>query len=144
MRAGNEAQVEGQERVLAPDLEVAGHRELIVWQKAMDFVDVCYTLSDHFPKTELYNLASQLQRAAVSVPANIAEGQGREHTREFINHLSIARGSLCEAETHILIAERRKYIGSEVVRPALDLSAEIARMTHGLIEALQRKLGEAE
>ncbi|HUR53979.1 MAG TPA: four helix bundle protein, partial [Gemmataceae bacterium] len=99
-------------------------------------------LTDRFPKTVLYNLSSQLQKASVSVPSNIAEGQGREHTREFIHHLSIARGSLYEAETQILIAERRKYISTEHVEPVLGLSAEIARMIHGLIAALNRKLDE--
>jgi four helix bundle protein len=120
---------------------VSSYRDLIVWQKAMDFVDLCYDLTALFPKSEQFNLVSQLQRAAVSVPSNIAEGQGREHTREFINHLSIARGSLYEAETQIQIAERRKYIISNDVNTALNLSAEIARMLHGLIQALERKLG---
>src|SRR5207302_733564 len=70
-------------------MAVAGYRDLLVWQKGMDFVDRCYELTDRFPRSERFNLCSQLQRAAVSVPANIAEGQGREHTREFMNHLSI-------------------------------------------------------
>ncbi len=124
-------------------MAVGGYRDLLVWQKAMDFVDLCYTLSSQFPKSEQFNLSSQLQRAGVSVPSNIAEGQGREHTREFINHLSIARGSLCEAETQILIAERRHYITPDQARFALDLGGEIARMIHGLIQALQRKLASS-
>jgi four helix bundle protein len=123
-------------------MSVAGYRQLAVWQKAMEFVDLCYGITDHFPKSELYNLTSQLRKAGVSVPSNIAEGQGREHTKEFIHHLAIARGSLYEAETQILIAERRKYIVTEHVEPALRLSAEIARMLHGLIAALNRKLDE--
>jgi four helix bundle protein len=86
------------------------YRDLEVWRKAMDFVTECYTLTRDFPKSETYGLTSQLQRAAVSVPANIAEGQGRQHTAEFIQHLSIAYGSLMEAETHIQIAQRLGYV----------------------------------
>jgi four helix bundle protein len=119
---------------------VAGYRSLSVWQKAMDFVDVCYDLTAQFPKHEMFGLAAQLQRAGVSIPSNIAEGQGRESTREFIHHLSIARGSLYEAETQILIAQRRKYVSPDAVASSLDRTAEIARMLHGLIDRLYQKL----
>ena len=119
---------------------ISSYRDLIAWQKAMDFVVGCYQAAEQFPRTEQFGLCSQLQRAAVSIPANIAEGQGREHTREFINHLSIARGSLCEAETHILIAERLGYLKPESVQPLLSMSEEIARITYGLIAALERRL----
>ena len=78
---------------------IASYRDLQVWRKAMDFVVACYEVARDFPKTETYGLSSQLQRAAVSIPANIAEGRSRRHTREFIHHLSIAYGSLTEAET---------------------------------------------
>ena len=83
---------------------------------------------------------TQLQRAAVSVPANIAEGQGRNHTREFINHLSIAYGSLMEVETHLQIALRLKYIEVSSVQEMLSRSAEVGRMLNGLMQALARKL----
>jgi len=82
-------------------MAVLSYRDLQVWQKAMDFVVECYRAAEQFPKTETYGLVIQLQRSAVSVPANIAEGQGRNHTREFINHLSMAYGSLMEVETHL-------------------------------------------
>jgi four helix bundle protein len=76
--------------------DVRSYRDLIVWQKAMDLVVESYRLSRLLPKSEVYGLGSQLQRAAVSVPANIAEGQGREHLGEYVHHLSIANGSLME------------------------------------------------
>jgi hypothetical protein len=71
-------------------VSIQGHQDLEVWKKAMDLVVACYRTSERFPKSEAYGLVTQLQRAAVSVPANIAEGQGRNHTKEFLNHLSIA------------------------------------------------------
>ncbi len=77
------------------------YRDLDVWREAMDFVVECYRMSGTFPKSETYGLKSQLQRAAVSVPANTAEGQGRQHDKEFLQHLAIAYGSLAEVETHI-------------------------------------------
>lgn len=92
------------------DPMIKSYQDLDVWQKAMDLVVMCYKLCKKFPKHEVYGLASQLQRAAVSVPANIAEGRQRQHVKEFIQHLSIAYGSLAELETHIQIAGRLGYI----------------------------------
>ena len=86
------------------------YRDLELWQRAMDLVVECYHLTKRFPSTEAYGLMSQIQRTAVSVPANSAEGQGRQHRPEFIQHLSIAYGSLTELETHIQIAQRLNYI----------------------------------
>jgi four helix bundle protein len=86
-------------------VSLKSYQELEVWKKAMDLVVSCYHTAERFSKSESYGLVTQLQRAAVSVPANIAEGQGRNHTKEFINHLSIAYGSLMEIETHLQIAE---------------------------------------
>src|SRR5438093_12794483 len=91
-------------------MALQSYRELQVWQKSMDLVVACYQIAAKFPKSETYGLTVQLQRAVVSVPANIAEGQGRNHTREFINHLSIAYDSLMEVETHLHIAARLVYI----------------------------------
>lgn len=106
----------------------------------MDMVVECYRISDPFPKAELYGLTSQLQRAAVSIPANIAEGQGRSHTKEFLNHLSIAYGSLMEVETHLQIAARLHYLDDDSLQLLLGKSAEIGRMLNGLIQSLNRKL----
>ncbi len=121
-------------------MAVVSYHDLAVWQRGVDFVADCYRLTGHFPKTEVYGLSSQLQRAAVSVPANIAEGAGRGHTREYIRHLGIARGSLFEAETHIVIAQRLGYVGRDLISPLLAEVAEIGRMLHGLMAALERKL----
>jgi four helix bundle protein len=119
---------------------IRSYRDLEVWQRAMDLVVDCYRAANQFPKTEVYGLVSQLQRAMVSVPANIAEGRGRSHTREFLNHLSIAYGSLMEVETHLQIAGRLRYIDDAALDALLKKSAEIGRMLNGLIQSLNRKL----
>lgn len=121
-------------------MAIKGYRDLEVWQKAMDLVVVCYEMTKKFPKNELYGLASQLQRAAVSVPANIAEGRQRQHSKEFIQHLSIANGSLAEMETHILIAGRLNYIEDDQVDQILQKSAEVGRMLNGLRRSIEKKL----
>lgn len=121
-------------------MSIRSYRDLEVWQKAMSLVVDCYKTASEFPRTELYGLTSQLQRAAVSVPANVAEGQGRSHTKEFLNHLSIAYGSLMEVETHLFIAARLGYIDALALNALLEKSAEIGRMLNGLIQALTRKL----
>ena len=86
------------------------YRELIAWQKSMALVTKVYALSRSFPSDERFGLTSQIRRAAVSVPSNIAEGQGRDSTREFIHHLSMAYGSLMEIETQILIGSDLGYL----------------------------------
>jgi four helix bundle protein len=116
------------------------YRELIVWQKAMGLVESVYRATHHFPNTEIYGLTSQVRRAAVSIPSNIAEGQGRRTTRDFLNFLSVAQGSLMELETQITIAERLGYIENPLERTLLESTAEIGRLLHGLRNALNRKL----
>ncbi|WP_331052327.1 four helix bundle protein [Longimicrobium sp.] len=100
----------------------------MVWQKAMDMVVQVYRLSDRFPKSELYRLTSQLTRAAASVPANLAEGNGRSTRREYAHFVSIARGSLNETETFLLLAIRLGYITEEQTGATLSLVTEIGRM----------------
>jgi four helix bundle protein len=116
------------------------YRELIVWQKAMDLVVLVYRSTKHFPKEELFGLTNQMRRAAVSVPSNIAEGQGRRTTRDFLNFLFIARGSLQEVETQILLAERLTYLPEQERQTLIDLATEVSRLVTGLITALQNKL----
>jgi four helix bundle protein len=123
---------------------VTSYHDLIVWQKAIDFVVDTYRLTGQFPRTELYGLMAQLQRAAVSIPSNIAEGAGRGYTREFIHHLCISRGSLYEAETQIIIAHRLDYASGEDIKPHLRMVAEIGKMLNGLITSLERKLASPE
>jgi len=118
---------------------VGSYRDLLVWQKAMDLVVACYELARAFPASETYGLKSQLQRAAVSVPANIAEGHGRGSTKSFINFLWIANGSLTELETHILIAERLGYVSSDESARLILAAQEIGRMLVGLRRSLEAR-----
>ncbi len=110
------------------------YKDLIVWQKAMDLVDEIYTLVKVLPKEELFALSDQLRRSAVSIPSNIAEGYGRRGHKEFAQFLSIARGSLFELETQILIGIRQKLFPEAQCARACFLCDEIGRiltrMTH--------------
>ncbi len=121
-------------------MPVQSYRQLITWQKAMELVHLVYDLTDKFPREELFGLTSQIRRAVVSVPSNIAEGQGRNSTRDFLRHLSIAYGSLMETETQILIAEMRKYVTSDECVAVLEKSAEVVRLINGLSNSLIKKL----
>jgi four helix bundle protein len=111
-------------------------RELLVWQKAMDLAEECYRLSGRLPKSETYGLISQIQRAAVSVPANIAEGYGRSHIGDYRHHISIANGSRNELETHLLLAVRLRYHSEEEIRTAMALAAEGGRMLWSMLQKL--------
>jgi four helix bundle protein len=119
---------------------VNSYRDLKVWQKAMDLVIECYRLTQQFPKTETYGLSNQLQRAAVSVPANIAEGHGRESLKEYLYYLSIANGSLMELETHLLIAQRLNYLSEAEIQGALNIASEVGKMLSSLSRSLKTKL----
>ena len=116
------------------------YRQLVAWQKAMELVRHVYRIAECFPREEMFGLRSQIQRAAVSVPSNIAEGQGRESTKEFLRHLSIAYGSLMEVETQILIAQDLKYLDTRSADELLEFSAETGRVINGLIRSLKKKL----
>jgi four helix bundle protein len=118
----------------------ADHRDLLVWQKAMDLVTECYRLSNRFPRSEDFGLRLQLRTAAVSIPANIAEGRGRTGIGEYLHHLSIAHGSLKELETHLEISRRLDYLAPEVLNEVRERVAEVGRLLGGLI----RKLRSAE
>ncbi len=121
-------------------MAVQSYRQLIAWQKAMELVKQIYNLTKSFPKEEIYGLTSQIRRAAVSVPSNIAEGQGRDSTKEFIHHLSIAYGSLMEVETQVLIAESLNYLKSEETSLILEKTAEVGRIINGLSHSLKHKI----
>ncbi|MCX5644851.1 MAG: four helix bundle protein [Phycisphaerae bacterium] len=116
------------------------YRDLDVWREAMDFVVQCYRMAGTFPKSEMCGLTSQLQRAAVSIPANIAEGQGRQHEKEFLQHLAIAYGSLAEVETHVQIARRLEYIEGEKESQMLERTARIGRMLNGLKKSVEERI----
>lgn len=102
----------------------------------MDLVEVVYRLTERFPSVEQWGLVSQMRRAAISVPSNIAEGYGRQATGEYRHHLSIARGSLLELETQILLSQRLKYLKPEDADSALKEIDEISRMLATLVAKL--------
>ncbi|HYW12055.1 MAG TPA: four helix bundle protein [Longimicrobium sp.] len=106
----------------------ASHRDLVVWHKAMDVAVQVYMLTDHFPRTEMYRLTSQLTRAAASVPANIAEGNGRGSRRDYAHFLAIAKGSLNETETFPFLAIRLGYLHEQEAAPTLGLITEVGKM----------------
>lgn len=117
------------------------HEKLDVWKKAIDFVVAVYKATDRFPKDEKFGLTSQIRRAAVSIPANIAEGAGRKSYKEFAHFLSNSQGSASEVETELLIASRLSYIEETsylALRSSLD---EIGRMLTGLCHHLVKKGG---
>lgn len=118
-------------------MSVQNYTDLIVWQKSMSLVEVVYDLAKKFPKEETYGLSSQVRRAAVSIPSNIAEGQARNGSAEFKNFLWIASGSRAEVETQLTLAHRLEYISENESDKALELSNEIKRMTHSLISKLK-------
>jgi four helix bundle protein len=120
--------------------KVRSYRDLTGWQKGMDMVELVYTATRGWPKEELYGLTNQVRRAAVSVPSNIAEGQGRASTKEFLHHLSMARGSLLEVETQLLLAQRLNYSSPEVLDHLLSCTAEVGRLLNGLYRSLENKV----
>ncbi|MDD5543229.1 MAG: four helix bundle protein [Acidobacteriia bacterium] len=120
-------------------MSLKSYRELVVWQRAMDLVEESYRLSKRLPKTEIYGLCSQIQRAAVSIPANIAEGHGREHLGDYLHHLSIANGSIMELETHLYLLQRLSFFSSDETRHAMELTGEVGRLLAGLIRSLSSK-----
>ena len=117
-------------------MALRSYQELIGWKKGIELVTDVYRLTQKFPKQEIYGLTSQIRRAAVSVPSNIAEGQGRSTTRDFLRCLSIASGSLQELETQLIIASRLNFL-DESFRPGLFASTkEVARLINGLTKSL--------
>lgn len=113
-------------------MAVLHYRELHAWQRGMDFVEAVYRRSQKFPREELYGLTNQLRRAAVSIPSNIAEGQGRGVGSESSHHLRISNGSRQEAETQILIGVRLGYVTNSEAASALGLGDEVGRLIAGL------------
>ncbi|NNU59789.1 four helix bundle protein [Ochrobactrum soli] len=117
-------------------MAVNSYRDLLVWQQAMELVTSIYQLTNNWPKEEIYGLTSQVRRAAVSVPANIAEGFGRENRGSYQQFLRIAQGSLKEVETHLLIAERLGYIQKEAIDPMMAMSESVGKLLRFLIRKL--------
>jgi four helix bundle protein len=123
---------------------INSYRDLQVWQKAIALSVACYRLTSTFPKDELYGMTSQIRRSSASIPANIAEGHGREHTRSFVQFLRVAQGSLKELETHLYLAEKVGLTSSSDLEPMFAASEELGRMLRALIRTLQAKIGDVE
>ena len=119
--------------------EVRSHRDLLVWQRAMDVAVSTYELTRHYPRDELFGLTSQSRRAAASVAANIAEGYGRATRQAYLNFLRIARGSLKELETDLVLAQRVGLAAPERTDVLLGQTDELGRMLHGLISKVQTR-----
>ena len=117
-------------------MAIQSYKELVVWQRAMELVTAVYEITCSFPDFERFGLTAQMRRAAVSIPSNIAEGQGRGSTGEFKHFLGNARGSLYEVETQLLIARNLNYISKEMSEPLLGKIQEVGRLMLGLIRSL--------
>lgn len=113
------------------------YKDLLVWQKSMDLVDEIYKLISLLPESEKYALSSQMRRAAVSVPSNIAEGNARFSEKDFKHFLQIAKGSLYELDTQLMICERQRYLSSEQVKQVMLLTDEIIKMLSKIIVRLE-------
>jgi len=117
---------------------VKSFHDLIVWQKSMELVTAIYQVSQKFPKEEIFGLTSQIRRAAVSIPSNIAEGRGKSSVGEFQQFLYHSRGSLAEVETQLLIAINLGYLTKEEVPHIMELIARVGRLLHGLLSAIKK------
>lgn len=117
---------------------ISSYRDLRVWQAAMELVEQVYHLTRKFPKEELFGLTSQMRRAAISIPSNIAEGHTREHRKEYLHHLSIVQGSLAELETQLEIATRLQYCSREQLDHLLERSSSLGKQLYALRNALMK------
>ncbi|CAN5441595.1 MAG: four helix bundle protein [Acidobacteria bacterium] len=115
------------------------YRDLIAWQRAMDFAVAVYEATKAFPQEERYGLTSQLRRCSVSIPSNIAEGQGRRNDGHFKHSLQMAHGSLCEAEAQVLLAQRLGFLKAEAADRLLDQAGEVGRLVTGLTKSLEAR-----
>ena len=118
-------------------MAVSNYRELVAWQTAMELTERVYRLTSKFPRHEKFGLSDQLRRASVSVPSNIAEGQGRRLRKQFALFLRIARGSVQEIETQLLIAARLGYAPEAEVAELVQFSEEVGRIVSGLLRSIE-------
>ena len=117
-------------------MTIRNYRDLIAWQPAMTLVESVYGVTVNMPHEERYGLVSQMRRSAVSIPTNIAEGQGRRTDGEYLNQLSVAHGSIRELETQLLLSERLGFLPSRTVNPVLEQAAEVGRLVNGLANSI--------
>jgi four helix bundle protein len=116
--------------------KILSYRDLLIWKKSMELIVDIYKVSAKFPKEEIYGLTSQIRRASISVPSNIAEGYGRRSTGDYKRFLNIALGSLFEFQTQLEVSKRLNYLEENEFEPLNNLSIEIERMTNSLISKL--------
>lgn len=115
-------------------MAVANYQKLIVWQKSMELTTLIYMLTKRLPKEEIYALSNQMRRAVVSIPSNIAEGNGRQKNGELMHFLRIAKGSAAELETQLLICENLQYLSKDETSKAMALLTEISKMLRALLK----------
>ena len=121
-------------------MSINSFKDLKAWQLGMDVAEGVYRLTENFPKADIYGLTSQMRRSAVSIPSNLAEGQGRDSTKEFLHFMAISIGSICELETQLLIAHRLKYSPPNDIEIIIAKLAETGRTIRGLQKAIKSKL----
>jgi four helix bundle protein len=119
--------------------KIQSYRDLIAWQKAVDLAEYIHDASEQFPRREIFALTAQIRRATYSISSNIAEGQGRATTPDFLNFLSIARGSLFEVQSQVYVAQRLRYVDAATCKKLVDATDELGRIVNGLIKSLQRR-----
>lgn len=124
-------------------MRVQSFRELVVWQRAIELTVAVFSLTKMLPKDELFGLTSQIRRESVSIPSNIAEGQGRGTRNDFRYFLTIARGSNAEVQTQLVLIRRLKLAPEEVILECERLSLEVARMLNGLMSTLKQAVAES-
>ena len=122
------------------DIQVKNFKDLLVWQKAMQIAKQTYQATAHFPSQERFGMTSQMRRSAISIPSNIAEGQARNSTAEFIHFISIALGSAAELETQIILSEELDYLNSGNVTHIINNIHECCKMMKGLQKSLEKRL----
>jgi four helix bundle protein len=119
---------------------VRSYRDLVVWQQAMELAKLCYVLTRSFPRTEAFGLTAQIRPAGASIPANIAEGNGRENTGSYIQFLRVSQGSLKELETHVLLAQAVELMGAADAEQILVKSERVGKLLRSLIRTPQDKV----
>ena len=125
-------------------MAIESYKDLDVWQVAMTLAQESYLLTTLFPKDEMYGMSAQIRRAAVSIPANIAEGYGRDQTGSFVQFLRIAQGSARELETHLILAERVRLVDQQAVAPLQELCERVSKMLRALIRSLEARRANNE
>ena len=121
-------------------VKISNYKDLEIWKQGIEIVDHIYVITQNYPKTEQYGLCSQMQRSAVSIPSNIAEGFSRYHTKEYIKYLYIALGSCAELETQVIISNRRKFIIEATFDKLQRMINQESKMIMGLIQSLKNHI----